>query len=48
VHRVERDSVGGAIRIVTWPATTGVLDGMAIVRVDRGCRITSLVQTDSG
>lgn len=46
VYRFESDSLG--VRIVTWP-TSGqlVLDGMAVVRIDRACRIVSLIQTDS-
>jgi len=46
VYRYEADSAG--VRIATWPAPgAAVTDGMAVVRVDRACRITSLVQTDS-
>jgi hypothetical protein len=46
VLRFERDSLG--VRIVTMPDSgSRVLDGMAVIHVNRGCRITSLVQTDS-
>jgi hypothetical protein len=45
VSRFDSDSTG--VRIVTGPARADVLDGAAVVRVDRGCRIVSLVQTDS-
>jgi hypothetical protein len=46
VFRFGRDSLG--VRIVTIPASPStVRDGMAVVRVNRRCRITSLVQRDS-
>jgi len=46
VFRFERDSLG--VRIVTIPdSPSTVRDGMAVVRVNRRCRITSLVQRDS-
>ena len=46
VFRYEPDSMG--FRIVTVPAPSArVLDGMAIVRVSRACRIENLTQTDS-
>ena len=34
-------------RIVTAPVSSLVLDGMAIVRLSRSCRVLSVVQTDS-
>jgi hypothetical protein len=46
VYRYEPQADG--VRIVTWPAESlHILDGMAIVRVSRTCRILTLVQTDS-
>jgi len=46
IYRYEPDSAG--VRIVTWPAPNQpILDGMAVIRLDRTCRITNLVQTDS-
>ncbi len=45
VLRFGRDTAG--FRIVTRPADPGVLDGMAVVRVGRDCRVRTLVQTDS-
>jgi len=46
VFRFGADSQG--MRIVTIPDTMSRMrDGMAVVRVDDRCRITSLVQTDS-
>ncbi|HET6764202.1 MAG TPA: hypothetical protein VFH27_11040 [Longimicrobiaceae bacterium] len=45
MHRIEADSAG--TRIITRPADAATLDGMAIVRVNRSCRIISLVRTDS-
>ena len=46
VLRFAPGSVG--VRIVTMPdAQAHVVDGMAVIHVNRRCRITSLVQTDS-
>ena len=47
VYRYEPDSAG--VRIVTWPVWNHHLtDGMAaIIRIDRACRIVSLIQVDS-
>jgi hypothetical protein len=46
VFRFQADSQG--MRIVTIPDTTStVTDGMAVIHVNRRCRITSLVQADS-
>jgi hypothetical protein len=46
LYRYEPDSAG--VRIVTWPAPDQhLIDGMAIIRVDRACRMESLIQTDS-
>ena len=46
VLRFERDA--DSVRIVTMPGgQIPVLDGMAVVRINARCRITSLVQTDS-
>jgi hypothetical protein len=45
IARMAVDSLG--FRAVTEPANSNVLDGYAIVRIDFGCRIISLAQTDS-
>ena len=45
VFRFSRDSSG--FRIVTEPADGRTADGMAIVRLDGRCKVTSIVQTDS-
>src|SRR5216684_2522890 len=46
VYRFSRDSSG--FRIVTLPAPDHLMtDGMAIIRLNAQCQVTSLVQTDS-
>ena len=45
VYRFENDSIG--TQVVMVPNTSLIVDGMAVIRIDRGCRITSLVRRDS-
>ena len=48
ILRFDRDTAGD--RVVTSPVQPlegRIVDGMAVVRVGRDCRITNVVQTDS-
>ena len=48
VYRFEHDSAGTqVVTIPNMPNTSSIVDGMAVIRIDGSCRITSLVRTDS-